>query len=57
MCGAGLNETKSHLASIATDEAKAALDYLTKCESTGDFADFTPSAFTGFYDRYYDAEL
>ncbi|PZS07030.1 MAG: hypothetical protein DLM55_11845 [Acidimicrobiales bacterium] len=57
MCGAGLNETKSHLTSIATGEAKAAFDYLKKCESTGDFADFTPSAFTAFYDRYYDAEL
>lgn len=40
LCGAGVGPTKEFLAAAGTDEATAALQYLTHCEAVGNFAGF-----------------
>lgn len=42
VCGAGLEPTKSFLRTVGGDVACDALDYLAKCEASGDFAGFRP---------------
>jgi len=41
LCGAGLEATQWYLLEIDDDEATAELAYLEKCESAGDFEDFS----------------
>lgn len=41
LCGAGLEQTKLYLLDIDEEEATAELAYLEKCESAGDFEDFS----------------
>lgn len=41
LCGAGLEQTKLYLLDIDEEEAIAELAYLEKCESAGDFEDFS----------------
>jgi len=53
LCGAGLAATKEYLAKSSAPSASAALKYLTECEQTGDFADWTPQASIEQYRRYY----
>jgi hypothetical protein len=53
LCGAGLSETKTFLASSTTSEAKAALEYLLKCEAAGDFEDWSPDSTLAFHRAYY----
>jgi hypothetical protein len=53
LCGAGLAATKEYLARSSAPPASAALKYLTECEQTGDFADWTPQASIGQYSSYY----
>lgn len=53
LCGAGLVETKAHLASSLDPSASSILEYLTKCEQTGDFADWTTQASIEKYRSYY----
>jgi hypothetical protein len=53
LCGAGLAATKEYLAKSSTQSASAALKYLTECEQTGDFMDWTPQKTITDYRRYY----
>lgn len=53
LCGAGLSATKKHLAESSDPAAPAALKYLTECEKTGDFENWTPLATLTQYRRYY----
>ncbi|MEV5705885.1 hypothetical protein [Actinoallomurus sp. NPDC052274] len=53
LCGAGLEETKEHLAAAASEDASAALAYLLSCEAAGDFADFSVASQGRWYARYY----
>lgn len=41
LCGAGLESTKAYLRQTAGDDARDALEYLAKCETAGDFRDFS----------------
>ncbi len=43
LCGARLERTKTYLATHPSDEARAALDYIEKCELSGDFEDWSPA--------------
>jgi hypothetical protein len=54
LCGPGLAATKQHLAATGGDEASAALSHITKCEQSGDFADFSPAEYSAWYDSYYE---
>ena len=54
LCGAGLAETKAYLAAHPSEEAKKALDYLSGCENTGDFDNFTPEERSKWYRHYYE---
>jgi hypothetical protein len=56
LCGAGLAATKVWLAKSSTQSASAALKYLTECERTGDFTDWTPQKTITDYRRYYGLE-
>ena len=51
LCGAGLEATKSYLASQPGEAAADALQYLTECE--GDFTQFTPATHLEKYRRYF----
>ncbi|MDB6024422.1 MAG: hypothetical protein JWM68_645 [Verrucomicrobiales bacterium] len=53
LCGAGLAATREFLASSSVPSASAALEYLTECEQTGDFADWTPQTSIEQHRRYY----
>jgi hypothetical protein len=53
LCGAGLAATKEFLARSSAPSASAALEYLTECEQTGDFAAWTPQASVEQYRGYY----
>ena len=37
LCGAGFRETRRYLEGIDSDEARAALTYITECDAAGDF--------------------
>jgi hypothetical protein len=52
LCGAGLEQTKAHLATDGTEHA-AALAYLLRCEAAGDFAGFTVENQSDQYSEYY----
>ncbi len=53
VCGAGLEETKDHLAAARIPSAVAALEYIRKCEAAGDFAGWTPQRTLSDYQRYF----
>ncbi|MEV5750938.1 hypothetical protein AB0L00_24205 [Actinoallomurus sp. NPDC052308] len=53
LCGAGLEETKEHLAAAASEDASAALAHLLGCEAAGDFTGFSVASQTRWYARYY----
>ncbi|RJL32798.1 hypothetical protein [Bailinhaonella thermotolerans] len=54
LCGAGLAETKEFLAGRPdADDPDGVLEWLVGCEAAGDFADFSPAAWSAVYDRYY----
>ena len=53
ICGAGLAATKEYLANSDAPSASAALEYVMKCEQTGDFEDWAPQASVDRYRRYY----
>ena len=53
LCGAGLERTKQHLAAEGSQTARAALDYLERCETAGDFTTFTPENQSRWYSSYY----
>jgi len=53
LCGAGLVTTKEYLARSGAPSASAVLEYLTECEQSGDFADWTPQATIDQYRSYY----
>ncbi len=53
LCGAGLAATKEYLLKSEDLSAADALEYLTKCEQTRDFEDWTPQASIKQYRRYY----
>lgn len=53
LCGAGLAETKAYLAGVDTEDSSAALDYLTECETAGDFTDFSVREQARWYAEYY----
>ena len=53
LCGAGLQATKDFLAESSDSIAAQALNYLTDCERSGDFADFSPAVWIAKYRRYY----
>ena len=52
LCGAGLASTREFLAGSSAPAASEALGYLTHCEQTGDFAEFTPAKWLA-HARYY----
>jgi hypothetical protein len=53
LCGAGLERTKEHLASLGSDNAAAALAYLRGREADGSFTDFSVEVQSGWYTEYY----
>src|SRR5215203_3112499 len=52
-CGAGLSETKEYLGEQAGKEANELLDYLLKCEESGDFEDFSVQSKLDEYHHYF----
>jgi hypothetical protein len=55
LCGAGLEQTKQHLAAEGAQDASHARDYLLQCEAAGDFADFSVENHSRWYSGYYRA--
>lgn len=53
LCGAGLPATREFLARSSAPTATAALEYLSECEQTGDFDDWTPQSSIEQYLSYY----
>jgi hypothetical protein len=53
LCGAGLAETKGFLASQEDLRAASALNYITECESAGDFEGFSPASRLAIYRTYF----
>lgn len=53
LCGAGLETTKSFLASRSGPDAASALHYLVKCERAGDFEGFSPAKHLAHYRDYF----
>lgn len=53
LCGAGLEATKNHLAAEDSPSAAEALRYLTECEATGDFQNFSPARHSRDWADYY----
>lgn len=53
LCGAGLEETKRHLAADGSADAADALGYLAECEATGDFAGFSVEEQARGWAHYY----
>ncbi|OHV32831.1 MULTISPECIES: hypothetical protein [Pseudofrankia] len=56
LCGAGLDEVKTHLwaARAYSEEATKALEYLLECEAAGDFEDFTVERWSRAMADYYE---
>jgi hypothetical protein len=54
LCGAGFDATLRFLHAVDSDEARAALAYIRKCDATGDFK--TLSEMASVYRRYYGVE-
>jgi len=58
LCGAGLRETRRYLEGLDSDEARAALTYITECDAAGDFEGHDEpggrlSRVVAEYQRYY----
>ena len=53
LCGAGVERTKEHLATIASQDATDALQYITECETSGDFERFSTEQVLDYYRDYY----
>ena len=53
LCIKGLSETKLFLQEKESGEAKAALKYIEKCESAGDFESFNKKKIIEQYEDYY----
>ena len=53
LCGAGLEATKSYLASQPEMAAADALRCLAECEQAGDFAEFSPASHLEHYRHYF----
>ena len=53
ICGAGLVETRDYLALSRSPSAASALEYLRKCEQTGDFIGWSPQKTLSDYRRYF----
>lgn len=53
LCGAGLQPTRSYLASSHQPPAVDALTYLDECIEAGDFQDWSPPKTIANYRRYY----
>ena len=53
LCGAGLEATKAFLAGAPAPEANQALQYLIKCEQSGDFEGWSPQKTLAFHRFYY----
>ncbi|AKV00170.1 hypothetical protein AKJ09_06833 [Labilithrix luteola] len=53
LCGAGLETTKSFLASQSRADAALALHYLVQCERAGDFEGFSPKEHLARYRDYF----
>jgi hypothetical protein len=55
LCGAGLAETKSFLASLTSENAAAALAWIRECEAAGDFEDFSVADWSDAWRDYYES--
>jgi hypothetical protein len=53
LCGAGLAETKAFLGRQTSSEAAEALAYISHCEGTRDFDDFTPTSHLDQWRQYF----
>ncbi|WP_329282133.1 hypothetical protein [Streptomyces sp. NBC_01451] len=53
LCGNGLAGTKEYLSSRHLPEAEAALQRLLRCETAGDFEDFSAAGRSAWYAAYY----
>ncbi|MFE2285458.1 hypothetical protein ACFXDJ_14940 [Streptomyces sp. NPDC059443] len=53
LCGGGLNQTKTWLASQQSEESQSALRRLLRCEEAGDFDGFSPGERFAAYVAYY----
>ncbi|WP_418961069.1 hypothetical protein [Streptomyces tritici] len=56
LCGGGLDATKAYLAGLGTEEGEAALRWITHCEESEDFEEFTPAGWAAYYAEYYAQE-
>lgn len=56
LCGPGLAATKSFLAAHPSSEARSALDYLSGCETAGDFDGFSVADQSAWYEEYYNSD-
>jgi hypothetical protein len=56
LCGKGLTETKTYLASQRRPEAAAALRRLLHCEEAGDFLGFSVEERSAWYATYYGSD-
>ena len=56
LCGAGLDEVKTHLAAAqaCSEDAAKALEYLLGCEAAGDFEDFVVEHWSSAMADYYE---
>ena len=53
-CGAGLDETKTFLAGQSSELAADALTYISECQETGDFDNFSREYWVNEHRRFYD---
>ncbi|MFJ6728511.1 hypothetical protein ACIQPQ_26805 [Streptomyces sp. NPDC091281] len=53
LCGAGLSETRAHLAAQDGPEAAAALSRVDECDEAGDFESFTAEEWSARYAEHY----
>ena len=53
LCGAGIEETRTHFRNIGSEEGAEALKYLDECIEAGDFEGWTPDKWVRYYRFYY----
>jgi hypothetical protein len=53
ICGAGLDRTIAHLATLGSQDAAEAMQYITDCKTSGDFERFATEEVLSFYRDYY----
>jgi hypothetical protein len=53
LCGAGLDATKQYLSQQDTADSEKALAHISRCESAGDFDNFSRDGILDSYRRYY----